>query len=238
MISLTNAIETLTSLAELGGPVVAIIMAISAVSLAVILLKVWQFFRMGVGRRARAEKAVGLWLEGRPREALALARQGRSASARAVAIAIQHTMEQRTRPEIEERITRDVTERFHDLQSGFRLLDAVAQVAPLLGLFGTVLGMIDAFRQLQTAGNAVDPSILAGGIWVALLTTAAGLAVAMPVSLVLTWLESRIESERVAVETLTADILGGHPSTGPATDSATGPAAPAAARTGEAALAG
>jgi biopolymer transport protein ExbB len=230
MISLTNAIETLTSLAELGGPVVAIIMAISAVSLAVILLKVWQFFRMGVGRRARAEKAVGLWLEGRPREALALARQGRSASARAVATAIQHTVERRTRPEIEERITREVTERFHDLQSGFRLLDAVAQVAPLLGLFGTVLGMIDAFRQLQTAGNAVDPSILAGGIWVALLTTAAGLAVAMPVSLVLTWLESRIESERVAVETLTADVLGGRP----ATDSAAGPGV----RAGEAALAG
>jgi biopolymer transport protein ExbB len=234
MISLTNAIETVTSLAELGGPVVAIIMAISAVSLAVILLKVWQFFRMGVGRRARAEKAVSLWLEGRPREALALAREGRSASARAVAIAIHHTGEGRARPEIEERITRDVTERFHDLQSGFRLLDAVAQVAPLLGLFGTVLGMIDAFRQLQTAGNAVDPSILAGGIWVALLTTAAGLAVAMPVSLVLTWLESRIESERVAVETLTADILGGRPATGAAADSAS----PSARRAGEAALAG
>ncbi|MAY63340.1 MAG: flagellar motor protein MotA [Rhizobiales bacterium] len=231
MISLTNAFETLASLAELGGPVVAIIMVISAVSLAVILLKFWQFFRMGVGRRARAEKAVGLWLEGRPREALALAREGRSAAARAVALAIQLRTDRRAeKAEIEERIARDVTERFHDLQSGFRFLDAVAQVAPLLGLFGTVLGMIDAFRQLQTAGNAVDPSILAGGIWVALLTTAAGLAVAMPVSLVLTWLETRIESERVAVETLTADVLGTRPSIEPHN--------PSAPRAGEAALAG
>lgn len=231
MTPLTNALDTVASLAELGGPVVAIIMVISAISLAVILLKIWQFFRMGVGRRARAEKAVALFEQGRPREALALAKEGRSAAARAVALAIHYRTDRRAdKAEIEERIARDVTERFHDLQSGFRFLDAVAQVAPLLGLFGTVLGMIDAFRQLQTAGNAVDPSILAGGIWVALLTTAAGLAVAMPVSLVLTWLETRIESERVAVETLTADVLGSRV--------AAKPESPVASGAGEAALAG
>lgn len=231
MTPLTNALDTVASLAELGGPVVAIIMVISAISLAVILLKIWQFFRMGVGRRARAEKAVALFEEGRPREAQALAKEGRSAAARAVALAIHYRTDRRAdKAEIEERIARDVTERFHDLQSGFRFLDAVAQVAPLLGLFGTVLGMIDAFRQLQTAGNAVDPSILAGGIWVALLTTAAGLAVAMPVSLVLTWLETRIESERVAVETLTADVLGSRVAAKPESSVASG--------AGEAALAG
>ena len=60
------------------------------------------------------------------------------------------------------------------LEGGFRLLDTIGQTAPLLGLFGTVLGMIDAFQALQEAGQAVDPSLLAGGIWVALLTTAAG----------------------------------------------------------------
>lgn len=53
----------------------------------------------------------------------------------------------------------------------------------------------------------MDPSLLAGGIWVALLTTACGLAVAMPVSLLLTWFETRIENERVAIETMTATVL-------------------------------
>ena len=80
-------------------------------------------------------------------------------------------------------------------QSGFRILDNIAQIAPLLGLFGTVLGMIDAFQALQAAGSAVDPAALAGGIWVALLTTAAGLAVAMPTSLALSWLESRVQAD-------------------------------------------
>ncbi|NIY99719.1 MotA/TolQ/ExbB proton channel family protein, partial [Salipiger sp. HF18] len=53
---------------------------------------------------------------------------------------------------------------------------------------------------LQDAGSQVDPSILAGGIWVALLTTAVGLAVAMPTSLILSWFESRMEAERVLAE--------------------------------------
>jgi len=90
-----------------------------------------------------------------------------------------------------------------------RLLDSVAQLAPLLGLFGTVLGMIEAFQSLQQAGSQVDPSLLAGGIWVALLTTAVGLAVAMPTSLVLSWFESRMDNERVTAERAIATVL--HP---------------------------
>jgi biopolymer transport protein ExbB len=60
--------------------------------------------------------------------------------------------------------------------------------------------MIEAFQALQDAGSSVDPSLLAGGIWVALLTTAVGLAVAMPTSVVLSWFESRMTSERIFAE--------------------------------------
>jgi biopolymer transport protein ExbB len=93
------------------------------------------------------------------------------------------------------------------LEAGFRLLDAVAQTAPLLGLFGTVLGMIAAFRAMQDAGQSVDPSVLAGGIWVALMTTAAGLAVAMPLSAILSWLEGRMANERRMAEALIEGAL-------------------------------
>ncbi|WP_412050741.1 MotA/TolQ/ExbB proton channel family protein [Hoeflea sp. Naph1] len=208
MTFLTDSIELIFGFINLGGPVVAILMLLSVVSLAVIVMKLWEFSRLHVGRRNRAENAVRLWIENRPTEALALARAGRSPAAQGVARAIALISGgQRDKADIEERLSRSAVGQLHALQSGFRLLDAVAQIAPLLGLFGTVLGMIDAFRKLQTAGSVVDPTILAGGIWVALLTTAAGLAVAMPVSLVLTWLESRVENERVAIETLTSDIL-------------------------------
>ena len=195
---------------DLGGPVVAILLGVSILSLAVILVKTFQFMRAGVGSSSRAERAVSLFSAGRAREAYDLALEGRNPTSEAVAQAIDLVMANRLdKPAVEERLVRLATARLHELQSGFRLLDTVAQLSPLMGLFGTVLGMIEAFKKLQSAGNAVDPSILAGGIWVALMTTAVGLAVAMPVSLVLTWFETRVENERVTIQTLTTDILTG-----------------------------
>lgn len=209
---LSDNLAAISAFVALGGPVVAILLGVSVVALAVILAKAVQFWRAHVGWRKRAERAVWLWQHGRPREAFDHAAAGRSSASRAVALSIRLGMGGRmARADVEERVARQVAQDLHDLQSGFRLLDAVVQLSPLLGLFGTVLGMIEAFRQLQGAGNAVDPSILAGGIWVALLTTAAGLAVAMPVSVALTWLESRVDDERIAIETLTADILAAPP---------------------------
>ena len=69
-------------------------------------------------------------------------------------------------------------------------MELISTIAPLIGLLGTVLGMIAAFQALQDSGNQADPAVLAGGIWEALLTTAAGMAVAIPASMALTWFES------------------------------------------------
>ena len=106
-----------------------------------------------------------------------------------------------------DRLRAEAETEFARLERGFRFLDTVAQLSPLLGLFGTVLGMISAFQALQEAGSQVDPSILAGGIWVALMTTAVGLAVAMPTSLVLSWFEARMDAERVFAEKAVQTIL-------------------------------
>lgn len=67
--------------------------------------------------------------------------------------------------------------------------------------------MIEAFQSLQGAGSSVDPSLLAGGIWVALLTTAVGLAVAMPTSMILAWFESRTARERVFADKALQTVL-------------------------------
>ena len=106
-----------------------------------------------------------------------------------------------------ERLQAEAEARFARLEGGLRFLDSVAQLAPLLGLFGTVLGMIEAFQSLQSAGSQVDPSLLAGGIWVALLTTAVGLVVAMPTALVLACFEGRMETERVTADRMIFTIL-------------------------------
>jgi biopolymer transport protein ExbB len=70
-------------------------------------------------------------------------------------------------------------------------LNIVAQIAPLLGLLGTVTGLINAFRNIQAAG-AVNPSVLAGGIWEALLATVAGLCIAIPSLIAYVYFSSRV----------------------------------------------
>jgi biopolymer transport protein ExbB len=184
----------LRALLELGGPVIAILMALSVLSLTVILYKLWQFQALGVGRHARIDAALRAW----DAHEVNVAEDALAQSRNHLAVVLNAAL--RSGPEMKPRLVAMAEDRLAQVTRGFRLLDAIAQIAPLLGLFGTVLGMIDAFRALQAAGSSVDPSVLAGGIWVALLTTAAGLAVAMPTSLALTFFESRAERDRAKAD--------------------------------------
>ena len=95
------------------------------------------------------------------------------------------------------------------LRAGFRFIDLAATAAPLLGLLGTVLGMIEAFRQLEAAGSRVEPAQLAGGIWEALLTTAAGMVVALVALVCLSVLESLAEHQSARAERAVNDIMAG-----------------------------
>ncbi|MEJ8474371.1 MotA/TolQ/ExbB proton channel family protein [Roseibium algae] len=204
----TSFFQPVLKLLDAGGPVVSLIAVLSVIALALVLMKIYQFWREGVGNTRRSRQAVFLWRNGNQLEAIRKIGVPRTASEETVATAMRLSLTGTLdKTAIEEEISRRALTRLHNQQWGLKALDAIGQVSPLLGLFGTVLGMIEAFQNLQSAGNSVDPSMLAGGIWVALLTTAAGLAVAMPVSLLLTFFESRIDNERVAIETLGAGIL-------------------------------
>lgn len=189
------------TLLERGGPVVAVIGVMSVVALAVALVKIVQFVALGVGRPGRVRGAVGQWGRGDREGAMRrLAGHGQPAAAAALRAM------QRIAAGDDEAVARDdaaqVAEAGLDsLRAHLRVLEAAAQIAPLLGLFGTVLGMMGAFQTLEAAGADADPAALAGGIWVALITTAAGLAVAIPAGLALYWFEGRIERETVLAET-------------------------------------
>lgn len=198
-----TTLEPLRQIIDLGGPVVALLVLISVLTSAVAIWKVWQFKANGVGRHRALQASIALWDDHRPAEARR--ELERSTSYLGPVIAMAYSAEPGIG--VAARLEAEAETRFLRLEHGFRFLDTVAQIAPLLGLFGTVLGMIDAFRALQDAGSQVDPSILAGGIWVALLTTAVGLAVAMPTSAVLSWLEARMEAERVIAGRAIATVL-------------------------------
>jgi len=200
--TVNDMLSRLAGLFALGGPVVLLLVGLSVIALAVVVYKLWQHATARVGRHVRLRAALAAHDRGDGATAQDLCATSRSHLAplaiAAMAAPGDAALLARLEKEAESNLAR--------LEGGFRVLDSIAQVAPLLGLFGTVLGMIDAFRALQDAGSAVDPSLLAGGIWVALLTTAAGLAVAMPTSLALAWLESRTARERDFAELVLARI--------------------------------
>ena len=191
----------LRSIADTGGSVVILLMVVAVLTLAVLLYKLWQFTAVGVGRHKALAASVASW-DAQDRAA-AQEHLLRSTSYLAPVVA-QAMIGDGTN---KDRLRAEAEALFGQLERGFRLLDSVAQLAPLLGLFGTVLGMIDAFKALQEAGSQVDPSILAGGIWVALLTKAAGLVVAMPTALALSWLEGRMDAERTFSEKALLTVL-------------------------------
>ena len=195
-------LDALRKIADLGGPVVLLLMAVSVIALAVVLYKLAHFARAGVGRHKALSQALTHWDAGEAAKAEAALATSTSYLAPVVALAFKGGANAQTR------LVAEAEARFSKLERGLRFLDSVAQLAPLLGLFGTVLGMIEAFQSMQDAGAQVDPSLLAGGIWVALLTTAVGLAIAMPTALVLSWFEARMEAERVTAQRAIATVLG------------------------------
>jgi len=92
------------------------------------------------------------------------------------------------------------------LERGLVILATIANVAPLMGFLGTVIGMIFAFAAIETAGN-VDPGLVAGGIKIALLTTATGLLIAIPVNIGYNFFVSRIDQLIVDMEQGSQRIL-------------------------------
>lgn len=194
----------LADLVALGGWVVALLLAVSVLAGAVALWKLWHLAALRLGRHDALREALGLWQahqQPAARNRLAQARAPlEHLAARTMAAPRPETLRKRLLAELEAHAAR--------AEAGMRLLDAIAQTAPLLGLFGTVLGMIEAFQALQTGGASVDPAQLAGGIWVALLTTAMGLGIAMPVSLFLSWTEGRIAREMQAGALMVEALCG------------------------------
>jgi len=203
-----GALQWATEFLEAGGPVVAILGVLSVAALAIILVKLWQFAACRVGDRRTARRALALHRAGRSIEAIGVAAKSRNPVAEVVAYALRGCL----RRDLDEAVVREeaarlASDRIEALRSYLRPLEVIAGISPLLGLFGTVLGMIEAFQQLQNAGSQVNPAILSGGIWEALLTTAVGLAVAMPVVVALAWLERIVDGVTHEMETVVTQVF-------------------------------
>jgi biopolymer transport protein ExbB len=187
------------------------IAVLSVLTVALILWKAMRLVSFGAwsgGRHTAA--ALALWSQGKTAEAMAHLARRRSIRARLAHAAMQAALDPGLDRDAAEAETGRVARALlAQARAGLRGLELASTVGPLLGLLGTVTGMIAAFQALQDAGSRADPAALAGGIWEALLTTAAGMAVAIPASVALTWFESVVDGLRHDMEDAGTRILHG-----------------------------
>ncbi|KIT17910.1 MotA/TolQ/ExbB proton channel family protein [Jannaschia aquimarina] len=190
---------------------------LSVAAITVCLFKTIQFRRLGVGATERADGILDAWLGGRPDEAMRAASERDSVGARVLQAVLSALRARPNDAAYAEELGRTAALREMGLlERRMRVLEAVVQGAPMLGLLGTVVGMIDAFSTLAAGAGAVDPTLLASGIWTALTTTAAGLAIALVTFFIATWLESRIEAERQLLESAISAAIHGRVEAGAA----------------------
>ena len=199
---------TLLTIFQQGGPVMLVLLAMSVLALTIILLKLFQFYRSRLRRLQFVEPVLTDLKQGNTQAALSTLAPLQNPVAQVMRSAIQcgadPTMSSK---DVEAEITRIGTAHIRDLESWLRGLSSIAHLSPLLGLLGTVTGMIVAFMSLEAAGAKVDPSILSGGIWEALLTTAFGLTVAIPAMAAFYYLEGEVDQVRASMKDVSIRVL-------------------------------
>ncbi len=192
---------------DAGGPVMFILLLMSLFGLTVFILKLIQFWRSHILVFTPVHTALAYWKKQQWQSACSTLSASKNPAAKIVESAMSGIRGGYSPDLIREEVERMANETIEDLRSYLRAIEVIASLGPLLGLFGTVLGIIDAFHQMEKAGSNIDPSQLSGGIWVALLTTAAGLAVGMPAVAALNYLESRIERFAHLTENLVTQVF-------------------------------
>jgi biopolymer transport protein ExbB len=186
-----------------------VLLAVSGLAVLIIVAKLLQFARLGLGNLRFVDPAMAALERSEPQAALALLAKRRHPVARVMESAITTSTDSRlTAEDRDAEISRIGSAQIRDLESHLRGLEVIANLSPLLGLLGTVIGMIGAFAKLEDAGSKVDPAMLAGGIWEALLTTAFGLVIAIPALAAFYVFEGRVESVRAVMKDAVTRILG------------------------------
>ena len=185
--------QRLNFLLESGGPVIVLLIVMSVLSLAIFILKCWQYAKLRVFDRSFVNPAINAWRSGRADQARALVAGHPAPMARTLEAVMRMPATGAAREDTAAEAARVAALHLEEMRRLLRPLEVIAYLSPLLGLLGTVIGMIRAFRELELAGSRIDPSLLSGGIWEALLTTAAGLIVAIPAVVMLQGFERVVE---------------------------------------------
>jgi len=191
-----------------GGWVMYVIVMLSIYVLSIILFKAFQFFSAEVFNTVFIDKVMVYVKRGELSDASQLLAKEKGPIARIMRVSIESVMNREiTMKSRESEISRVGAGELRYLESHLRGLEMASSIGPLLGLLGTVIGMVKAFAKLSESGSRVDPSMLAGGIWQALIATVGGLCVAVPAMAAYYLLDSLIERVRATMRDVTIQIL-------------------------------
>lgn len=200
------------SLLNLGGPIVYILLALSVYATAIIFYKLHIFYGVNFFKSERTARSVKTWLENNHDDAYESINKINDPESEVISFAMYQLLKHKKltvklESDIREEIVRLSDERINYYSSNLNSLQVIATIAPLLGLLGTVFGMIEAFQQMEMAGKNVDPSVLSGGIWEALLTTAVGLSVAIPIVVFESYFRNIVETFKNNIESAVTKVL-------------------------------
>lgn len=192
-------------LSGIGTPILALLAILSLLSITIIFVKAFQLSSALKGKDRRAGALQSLEADGAAaaKDQLAPAKTPADYVATLAFDKLSKNRDAHLETDLEIAGNAEAQAAFRHI----RTLETIAMISPLLGLLGTVLGMIQAFRDLEMAEGAANAALLAGGIWQALLTTAAGLIVALPAAAAAALLSSRAEAVVTEIEATISRII-------------------------------
>ena len=191
-----------------GGPIMWPILLCSVIAFAIIIERLIRIRQEQIDTKSFMEQISKSLKRNKIMEALDLC--DRTGGPIAMVVKAGILKHDRPRSEIREAIEDASIHELPRLERNLPVLSTVAQIAPLLGLLGTVTGLVKAFQVIEskaTALNPVNPGDLAGGIWEALLATTFGLCVAIPTYVAYNYLVSRVDGFVLDMERSATDLL-------------------------------
>ncbi len=191
-----------------GGPVMYPIALCSIIALAIIMERFYHLYRARINTDEFLKKITLLLKKGSIKEAIEVCENTPGPVAHILKAGI--LKHDKTKQEIKETIEEAGSQETPRMEKNLGILATIAHISPLLGLLGTVTGMVRCFRTIEIqsiAGSPVNPGMLAAGIWEALTTTVAGLVVAIPTLVTYNYLVALVDRMVLDMERSSVELI-------------------------------
>lgn len=190
-----------------GGIVMYPLAFFSLIGLTIIMERIWRFFRARIDNTRFIDKVMVFLNKEDYGKALTLTEETKCTLSEVISVGIRQYKAKGSIEEVEKVMERTGSKKLQELEVNLNILSNIGNISPLLGLLGTVVGMVKCFMGIEKMGGRVDASLLAAGIWEALLTTAFGLTIAIPCLLFYSYFMGRIDHLEIRIKDISEDLL-------------------------------